>query len=107
MNILQHTLIFGVRVYRGVISPAKLFLFGSFSGCRFTPTCSEFALEAVATHGALAGTGLAFKRVCRCHPWGGCGHDPVPPTPGKVRIGSSPVTQYAIPNPNTQYSPRP
>lgn len=47
--------------------------------CRFTPTCSEYALEAVLTHGVLRGLWLGVKRIGRCHPWGGHGHDPVPP----------------------------
>jgi uncharacterized protein len=51
--------------------------------CRFLPTCSEYAEEALAAHGALKGTWLAMKRVCRCHPWGGAGLDPVP-QPGDV-----------------------
>jgi uncharacterized protein len=47
--------------------------------CRFLPTCSEYALDALRAHGALRGTWLALRRFCRCHPWGGFGHDPVPP----------------------------
>ena len=47
--------------------------------CRFTPTCSLYALEAIDTHGALSGSWLAFRRICRCHPWCKGGHDPVPP----------------------------
>jgi putative membrane protein insertion efficiency factor len=46
--------------------------------CRFTPTCSRYAVEALERHGAARGTWLAFKRVLRCHPWGGGGFDPVP-----------------------------
>jgi putative membrane protein insertion efficiency factor len=46
--------------------------------CRFLPTCSEFADEALARHGAWAGSWMAAGRVCRCHPWGGDGFDPVP-----------------------------
>ena len=46
--------------------------------CRFQPSCSEFALEAVARHGALRGTWLAMHRIGRCHPFGGVGYDPVP-----------------------------
>lgn len=79
MNPLQFILIAGIRVYRCTLSPAKTFLFGPNAGCRFTPSCSVFALEAVSQHGALAGGWLALKRIGRCHPWGGCGHDPVPP----------------------------
>ena len=78
MNPAQHILIFGVRCYRWVISPAKTFLFGPLGRCRFTPTCSEYALGALRHHGALAGSWLALRRIGRCNPWGGCGHDPVP-----------------------------
>ncbi len=78
MNPAQHTLLFAVRLYRWTLSPALGALFGPAAGCRFTPTCSVYAAEAVRTHGALTGSWLATKRLCRCHPWGGCGHDPVP-----------------------------
>lgn len=47
--------------------------------CRFTPTCSKYAAEAILTHGPLKGFWLAVKRVMKCHPWGGKGYDPVPP----------------------------
>ena len=47
-------------------------------GCRFTPTCSHYAVEALKLHGAVRGAWLALKRICRCQPWGGCGYDPVP-----------------------------
>lgn len=46
--------------------------------CRFTPTCSAYALEALRKHGSFKGTWLALKRLLRCHPWGGSGYDPVP-----------------------------
>ena len=78
MNAVQHILIGSVQLYRWTLSPAKAFLCGPLAQCRFTPSCSQYALEAVRTRGALAGTWIAAKRVCRCHPWGDCGHDPVP-----------------------------
>lgn len=86
MNPFQHILIFAVRVYRWTISPAQSLLFGGGAGCRFTPTCSAYAMEAVREHGAIKGTLLASKRICRCHPWGGCGHDPVPEKKSKFEI---------------------
>jgi putative membrane protein insertion efficiency factor len=78
VNPLPPILIFAIRAYRLTISPAQFFFFGPTGGCRFTPTCSAYALDAVQEHGALTGSILAAKRICRCHPWGGCGHDPVP-----------------------------
>jgi putative membrane protein insertion efficiency factor len=82
VNPLQHILIGLVRLYRCTLSPAKTFLFGPLSQCRFTPSCSQYALDALRQRGALAGTWLAARRICRCNPWGGCGHDPVPEVPG-------------------------
>ena len=61
-----------LKVYQWVISP----LLGP--RCRFTPTCSQYGIEAVRRHGSLKGSWLTTKRLCRCHPWGGSGHDPVP-----------------------------
>jgi putative membrane protein insertion efficiency factor len=51
---------------------------GRGSPCRFLPSCSQYAYEAVELHGPLKGSWLAFKRLLRCHPWGGHGFDPVP-----------------------------
>jgi len=78
LNPAQHILVFAIRAYRWTVSPAQLFLFGPTGGCRFTPTCSQYAIDAVRSRGAISGSWLAVKRICRCHPWGGCGHDPVP-----------------------------
>jgi putative membrane protein insertion efficiency factor len=82
-------LIFAVRVYRWTLSPVLGALFGSTAGCRYTPTCSAYALEALQTHGALGGCWLAARRICRCHPWGGCGHDPVPQKNAKLATRNS------------------
>ena len=78
MNPLQALLIVALQGYRLVLSPAKAVLFGPLGRCRFTPSCSAYALEAVRKHGAMRGLWLAVRRLGRCHPWGGCGHDPVP-----------------------------
>jgi putative membrane protein insertion efficiency factor len=79
LEVPKLSLILAVRVYQLTVSPAQTFLFGATGGCRYTPSCSAYGLEALREHGAAAGTVLAAKRICRCHPWGGCGHDPVPP----------------------------
>jgi len=78
MNPAQHLLVLLIRFYRLALSPLKNALFGPGGSCRFTPTCSEFTLEAVRSHGATRGAWLGLRRLVRCHPWGGCGHDPVP-----------------------------
>lgn len=87
MNPLQHILVFGVKLYRWTLSPAKVFVFGEPGRCRYTPTCSAYAIEAVKIHGAFVGGMLALKRIGRCHPWGGCGEDPVPSKPVKPDSG--------------------
>lgn len=63
-----------VGLYRYTISP---FL---GNNCRFQPSCSVYAIEALRAHGAFKGTWLAARRIARCHPWGGTGYDPVPGT---------------------------
>jgi putative membrane protein insertion efficiency factor len=76
-SIAAAMLIAPIRLYRRYVSP----LFPA--KCRFTPTCSAYALQAIQTHGALKGMGLALRRLLRCHPitWlgGSSGFDPVPP----------------------------
>ena len=85
MNLAQHILILAIRGYQRVISPVLSALGRPAGlGCRFTPSCSAYALEAVQQRGAWRGAGLAARRVCRCHPWGGCGHDPVPDEEFKI-----------------------
>jgi putative membrane protein insertion efficiency factor len=69
----------GIRFYQKLISPMIHFIGGPNAGCRFTPTCSEYFLEAVETHGFFRGAWMGLRRIGRCQPWGGCGHDPVPP----------------------------
>ena len=57
--------------------------------CRFHPSCSQYALEALSTHGAARGSWLAIRRVGRCHPWHDGGLDPVPPAPSPANVRSS------------------
>lgn len=71
-KILSWPFILLVRFYQICISPLKP------PTCRFTPTCSAYAIEALKKHGPVKGLYLAIKRILRCHPWGGSGYDPVP-----------------------------
>ena len=71
-NLFARLLLTPVYAYRYFISP----LLGV--SCRFTPTCSAYIIEAVEKYGALRGSWLAVKRIGKCHPFGGSGHDPVP-----------------------------
>jgi uncharacterized protein len=61
-----------IRAYQLVVSPLLL------PSCRYLPSCSDYAAEAIARHGAPLGTWLALRRLLRCHPWAGSGYDPVP-----------------------------
>jgi putative membrane protein insertion efficiency factor len=75
LQIPQRALILLVRGYRLILSPWL------GSSCRFEPTCSAYAQDALRSHGAAAGSYLAAARVLRCHPWCDGGHDPVPAQP--------------------------
>jgi putative membrane protein insertion efficiency factor len=72
LQLLSLPFIALIKIYQWIISP----WFGQ--KCRFTPTCSHYALEALKKYGLLKGMWLAIKRISRCHPWGGHGYDPVP-----------------------------
>ena len=76
MTPLAHIAALPVRAYRLLFSPWV------GHGCRYQPTCSAYALEALEKHGAIKGSWLAARRIGRCHPMGGHGYDPVPNTPG-------------------------
>ncbi len=69
---LATILLLPVYFYKYCISPLTP------AACRYTPTCSEYAVQAVKKHGPFRGFALAVKRILRCHPWGGSGYDPVP-----------------------------
>ena len=72
MKFLSRLLVLPIRFYQICIFP----LLGP--SCRFTPTCSEYARQAILKHGPVKGLWLAIRRLLRCHPWGGSGYDPVP-----------------------------
>jgi putative membrane protein insertion efficiency factor len=81
--VFRTALIVLIRFYQVAISP------WTPAACRYHPTCSQYALEAVRRHGGLRGGWMAVRRIGRCHPWGGSGYDPVPPVTG----GSGPSPQ--------------
>lgn len=83
INPAKWTVLGAIRVYQWAFSPLKRALFGPGACCRFSPTCSQYAWEAVQEYGVLRGSWLAGCRVLRCHPWGGSGYDPVPAPQGK------------------------
>ena len=75
-GVMRVVLSAAVRTYQLLVSPLLP------PACRFLPTCSEYAAEAIERHGARRGIILASRRLARCHPWGGSGYDPVPETGG-------------------------
>lgn len=81
--MIRQLLIAPIRFYRFFLSP--------WLGhqCRFTPTCSAYAIEAINVHGAIKGLWLAIKRIGRCHPWHAGGLDPVPKHSSKLSINNS------------------
>ena len=72
-GIMVALLILPIRFYQLAISPHL------GATCRFTPTCSQYAVEALRIHGPVRGLWLSVRRILRCNPWGGSGYDPVPP----------------------------
>lgn len=71
-RLISWLLILPIVAYQRLISPFTP------PSCRFQPTCSEYARQAILKHGPIKGTLLAIKRILKCHPWGGSGYDPVP-----------------------------
>jgi hypothetical protein len=69
---VRYLVIVPLRLYQLLISPLLP------PACRYFPSCSNYMLQAVRKHGAFRGTWLGLRRLCRCHPWGGHGYDPVP-----------------------------
>jgi putative membrane protein insertion efficiency factor len=84
-RLIARLLVLPIRAYQLLISP----LLGP--RCRFYPSCSAYAVEALTTHGPLRGSWLAARRLLRCHPWNPGGPDPVPPRhPGADRVARAP-----------------
>ncbi|MEO6405281.1 MAG: membrane protein insertion efficiency factor YidD [Ferruginibacter sp.] len=71
-KIFSYPFILLIKIYQWILSP----LLGP--KCRFTPTCSQYSIEALKKYGPIKGLWLTARRVAKCHPWGGHGHDPVP-----------------------------
>ena len=71
-RLLTRLLILPIRAYQRTLSRILP------PSCRFSPTCSSYAIEAIERHGVVRGLWLGTRRICRCHPWGGAGYDPVP-----------------------------
>ena len=69
-----------IRAYQLLIIPVL-----PAGGCRFHPSCSTYAIDAIGGHGPIKGVWLALKRILRCHPWGEAGLDPVPPLKAETR----------------------
>lgn len=95
---MKRVLIALLKGYRRVISP----LYGPV--CKYYPSCSAYALEAVETHGALKGTWLAAKRLSSCHPWAAGGYDPVPGTPAAREWEAEQASRVAPPSPTPSAS---
>lgn len=82
MTLYQTCVRGALRAYKLTLSP----LIGR--GCRYLPTCSEYAAEALISHGPWRGSYLAARRLCRCNPWGGAGYDPPPPPREKAKAAA-------------------
>ncbi len=79
MNVFKLILILPIKFYRKLISPLLP------PSCRYTPTCSQYAIQSIEEWGVVYGSWLALKRIVSCNPWGGHGHDPVPINPKKKK----------------------
>jgi len=87
-RLLISVLILPIKIYQYTVSPLMP------ASCRHIPTCSNYAIEALKTHGIFKGGWLAFRRVIRCHPWGTHGYDPVPLK--KLKPKKKPLNQNQV-----------
>ena len=88
-----------IRFYQRAVSP------WTPAACRYTPTCSEYARQAIEAHGAGRGGWLAVRRILRCHPWGGHGFDPVPGPADHEKKGAAPRVGGGTPDDRTSGDP--
>ena len=102
------------RLYQWTVSPFLHVIGGPGCGCRYEPSCSHYAIQAIETHGAGRGSWLAMKRIFRCHPWGGFGFDPVPEKDSRLAFSFAPMRlvkvhtafpQSKIENPERGFQP--
>lgn len=94
--MLRSVLLAVIRFYQAAISP------WTPAACRYHPTCSAYAFEAIRRHGSIRGGWFAVRRIGRCHPWGGSGYDPVPPVdpesfPGEASVSGDGAAGEAAP----------
>ena len=87
MKLARQILIAPIRFYQRYLSRLKP------ACCRYVPSCSQYAIEAITRHGILRGSWLAARRILRCHPFAGYGDDPVPPRRGQERVHPEPSTE--------------
>ncbi len=98
---MKYLLIGLLKIYRAVISP----IYGPV--CRYYPSCSAYALEAVTVHGAIRGSWLAARRLGSCHPWAAGGYDPVPGTPAAEEWAAEQAEKARLAENGLHYEPGP
>jgi putative membrane protein insertion efficiency factor len=76
-QLLKKGVLFFIHVYQKLISPVIHFVSGPTAGCRFVPSCSHYTEQAIKKYGVWKGTRMGAKRICKCHPFGSSGYDPV------------------------------
>ncbi len=92
-RILSTVIRLVIRFYQRILNPMLKYTAGPGVGCRFSPSCSNYFLQAVELHGPFRGSWHGICRIFRCHPWGGSGYDPVPPA-GDAREGKHSCSRH-------------